>query len=96
VEKEDIDVALENGYLTISVGRKEENEEKENTQNTTVEENRNYYVRERKENIYSRTFEVGDGIDQEEIKAEYANGILTLTFKRPEVQKEEVKKIKID
>ncbi|MFW5781779.1 MAG: Hsp20/alpha crystallin family protein [Candidatus Muiribacteriaceae bacterium] len=98
VEKDDIDIALENGYLTISVGQQtEESGEKEQKENkTTVEENRNYYVKERKERIFSRTFEVGDGIDQEEIKAEYDNGILTLTFKRPQVQKEEVRKIKID
>jgi HSP20 family protein len=93
LKKEDIDITLENGYLTIRTNivkdQKSENNKKE-------DQNKNYLFKERAESNYSRTFEIGDGVSEEGIKAEFESGILTLTFQKPEIKKEEVKKIKID
>ncbi|MGM0607795.1 MAG: Hsp20/alpha crystallin family protein [Candidatus Muiribacteriota bacterium] len=106
VDKDDIEITLENGYLTIAAKNFDETEDschKENkkeaeseTKEPGIDRERNYFYKERKCGVFSRTFEVGEGIDQDEIKADYSNGILTLKFKRPEIKKNEVKKIKID
>lgn len=72
-EKEDINLTLENGYLTIQA-KKEEKEEDEK------------YVRRERVRSYSRSYYVGDAITEEDIKAKYKNGTLKLDLiKRKEV-----------
>ncbi|MCK9223596.1 MAG: Hsp20/alpha crystallin family protein [Candidatus Muirbacterium halophilum] len=93
MEKQDIDITLENGYLTIKTNVQKNNEIEENKKEL---ETRNYLFRERPNVNYSRTFEIGDGVSEEGIKAEFKNGILSLTFQKPQIKKEEVKKIQID
>ena len=66
-KKEEINVSLENGYLTVT-GKKEVKEEGENAK---------YLRREIKETC-ERSFYVGDGVKGEDIKAKYENGILEL------------------
>lgn len=70
-KKEDIHVDLEDGMLTISAERHSEYEEKDKKGN---------YVRcERSYGSYSRSFDT-TGIDTENIKGAYNNGVLTLTL----------------
>ncbi|NCC01654.1 MAG: Hsp20/alpha crystallin family protein [Clostridia bacterium] len=69
-KKEDINAKLEDGYLTVSastsLNKDEQNEESK------------YIRQERYTGSMSRSFYVGAGIRQEDIKAKYENGILTL------------------
>lgn len=68
VKKEDINISYDKGYLHISAIKKEETEQTDN------------YIR--KERFYgevTRTFYVGD-INEDHIKANYTDGILTLSF----------------
>lgn len=67
--KEDIDVDVENGMLTISATHSEQNDEKD--------EDGNYIRRERRFGSFSRSFNA-EGIDVQHIKANYNNGVLTL------------------
>lgn len=96
VKKEDIEITLENGYLTVKTSIFNKKKEEKTEQKEQVEENRNYYFTERVHSDYSRTFEIGEGVSEEGIKAEFESGVLRLTFQKPEIKKEEVKKIKID
>lgn len=85
-KKEDIKLELNNGYLTISAEKKQENEEGDN---------KKYLRRER---IYSkemRQFYVGD-IDIEEVKAEFKDGTLLVSVPKEEKEKETKKVINID
>jgi HSP20 family molecular chaperone IbpA len=84
-KKEDIELVLENGYLTITAKHEESDEEKD----------RRYYYKERRKSVVSRTFEVGEGITDEDISAKYENGILYVTLKKPEIKRNEMKKIEI-
>lgn len=77
--KEDIKAELNEGYLTISANRSYENEDKG--------ENGQYIRRERFSGSCSRTFYVGEGVKQEDIKARFENGILTLSFPKEEPKK---------
>ena len=88
-EKEDIKAQLKDGYLTITAQK--------NTSNDDKDEEGNYIRRERYCGKCSRSFYVGDSIKEEDIKANFNNGILELTFPKEVEQKaEEMKYISID
>lgn len=79
-EKENISVECNNGYITIAAEKKEIKEESEDKKFIRKER---YYGKAR------RTFYVGDVLE-EEIKAEFTNGILQIEI--PKVDKEKDKK----
>ena len=73
--KEDIDLDVKDGFLTISASREESGETKQG----------GYLCRERRSGSFSRSFNL-DGIQEEGITASYNNGVLELTLpKRQEV-----------
>ena len=81
--KEDLQVELKDGYLTVSANTNKEENEKD-------EEGR-YVRRERYTGVCKRTFYVGEALEQEDIKAAFENGVLTLVFPKekqvaPEVE----------
>ncbi len=78
--KEDIHADLKDGYLTIFGEHKEENEKKD--------DKGNYIRRERRYGNCSRSFFVGKEINEEDIKANFKNGILTLMVAKKEPTKE--------
>ena len=69
VDKENIKLELINDTLTISAEHKAETEEK----------SENYLRRERRVGSFSRSFYVPN-VKNEEVKAKYNNGILTITL----------------
>ncbi|KAF8179898.1 small heat shock protein [Pholiota molesta] len=72
VPKEDIQIDVQNGRLTVSA---------ETTESADREES-GYAVRERRFGKFARTLQLPQGIKDEEIKASMENGILTVTFPR--------------
>ena len=69
-KKEDINVQLDNGYLTIAASKSLEKED---------EHEKSHYIRqERYSGSMSRSFYVGNDVKQEEIHARYEDGILKL------------------
>ena len=84
-QKEDMTVELKDGYLTVNAEHKENKDEKD--------ENGKYIRRERYTGHCSRSFYVGEEVKQEDIKAKYENGVLTLDIpKQPEKPAVEEKK----
>ncbi len=90
-KKEDIQAELKDGYLTINASTSHQNDEKD-------EKSGKYIRRERYCGSCSRSFFVGEEVTQEEIKAKYENGILTLAIPKKEKRKpvEEKKYIAIE
>ncbi|PWJ20579.1 HSP20 family protein [Jannaschia seohaensis] len=82
---EDIDIKLSDG--TISV-RGEKSEEKK-------EEKEDYLVSERRYGAFHRTLSVPSGIDADGVKAEFANGVLTVTLPKTQEAKQKERKIKV-
>lgn len=76
-KKEDIKLQVEDGILTISAERKQETEEKK----------KNYHRVERIYGHFSRSFTLGDNVDQEHIDAKYDNGVLHVTLPKTEQPK---------
>lgn len=83
-EKENINLSLDNGYLNIQAKYSKNNEEKEEEK---------YIRRERFYGECSRSFYVGDKIKEEDIDAEFKNGILKIEIPKNE-QEEDVPEIK--
>ena len=82
-KKEEIHLDLENGYLTISTEKALENKE---------EKKGKVLRQERYSGTMSRSFYVGDSLTEEDIKAKYENGVLSLSIPKKEVQKVPEKK----
>ena len=79
--KDEIKASLDNGYLTISAAKGYDKEEKD-------KEGGHYIRKERYAGACQRSFYVGEGVKQEDIKAEFKHGILKLTVPKTEADKE--------
>ncbi len=80
IKKEDVKAELKDGYLTISASTAANNDEKDS--------NGRYIRRERRSGSFSRSFYIGSEVTQEEIKAKFENGILTMTVPKKEAKQE--------
>ena len=81
-KKDELD--LTDGYLTISASKGLDKDE---------EDKKGKYIRkERYAGSMSRSFYVGDGITEDDIKAKYENGILKLSIPKKEAKAVEQKK----
>lgn len=70
--KEDIHLELNDGYLNVSASRNSSKEEKDAKGNLIRQE--------RYSGSFSRSFYVGEGVQEEDIKASYDNGELKISF----------------
>ena len=82
VNPQDLDIHVENNILTIRGERKFENKVKEE----------NYLRVERAYGSFSRSFSLANSVNSEAIKADYQNGVLTLSIpKREEAKPKQIK-----
>lgn len=80
-DKKDITLSLDNGYLTVEAKR----EEKEESDN---------YVRRERNFSCRRSYYVGGGLTEEDVKAKYLNGTLFIDI--PKNKQKEITKKNID
>jgi len=85
VKKENIDINLENGVLTITAESKQETEEKDGER---------LLRQERRYGRYVRSLRLGNDIDGTKVKASYDDGVLEVTLPKAEASKP--KKIAVD
>ena len=85
VKKEDIDVTVHDGVLTINAETRYENEEKE--EGRVIRQERRY-------GKYVRSIRLGKDVDESHVKASYKDGVLELDL--PKVEEVKPKKISID
>lgn len=74
MNKEDIDISLDNGRLSISGERKFESEE----------EGKTFHRVETKYGSFNRSFQLPDNVDAESIKATYKSGLLNISIDKSE------------
>ena len=85
-DKKDINITLEDGYLTVKAKKVYTDEEKNNKGD--------YVRRERFTGTCSRSYYVGE-IDDQCIDAKFENGVLTLSFPKEKIVEENKKIINI-
>src|SRR4026209_1581293 len=69
MKPEDVEIMAENGVLTVRGEKRSERKEGDETR---------YQVIERTYGTFMRTFQLPQGIDEDQIKADFDNGVLTL------------------
>ena len=79
-KKEDVQAELKDGYLTIHASVNAKRDDKD--------EKGHYIRRERYSGTGSRSFFVGDDVTEEDIKAKFDNGVLTLSIPKVEPKEE--------
>ena len=84
-KKDELNIDLSNGYLTIQASKGLEKSEEDTDKNC-------YIRRERYSGMCNRCFYVGDAVTEDDIKAEFRHGILKMTIPKKDKAKIESKK----
>ena len=85
LSQEDIDVQLENGTMTLKGERKFEKDDKV----------KGYHRIERSYGAFARSFTLPDTVNPEGVRAEYAQGVLTITLPKKELAKPRAIKVNV-
>jgi len=80
--KKDFNITVDNRVLTISSEKEEEREEKEE----------NYTRREFSYSSFSRSFTLPEYVNEDDVKANYADGVLRLSVPKKTITQPKVKK----
>ncbi|WP_018237647.1 Hsp20/alpha crystallin family protein [Ensifer sp. BR816] len=85
MEEKDIEVAISSGTLTIRGEKQEEKEEK----------TKEYVLSERRYGSFQRAFRLPDGVDIDNIAANFAKGVLTVTLPKTAEAQQSERKIQV-
>ncbi len=85
INKENIDIKIQDNLLTLSVNQEENSENNKDS----------YLVRERRVRSLQRSFDVS-AVDADKISAKFENGLLALQLPKKELVKPESRKIDIE
>lgn len=86
MKKDDIKVDLSDGILTVSGERSDEREDKR----------KGYYLSERSYGAVRRSFRVPESVKNEDIKAGFKDGVLTLVMPRSEEAQKNARRINVE
>jgi HSP20 family protein len=86
VDMNDIHVEIENGTLTLKGERKFEKEQKD----------LGYHRIERSYGSFARYFSLPDTVEPDKVKADYKNGVLTVTLPKKEIAKPRSIKVQVE
>ncbi len=86
VSKDDIEITLDHGVLTLQAQRSDETEEKKKGK---------VIRRERRSGSFMRSFNVGSSATEADINAQFKDGVLTLTVPRMTDEPPTVRRIKV-
>ena len=92
VDAKNVGIQLENGTLTLKGERKfeqQKNGEEKNGQ-------KGFHRIERSYGSFVRAFSLPDTVDGEKVKADYKNGVLTITLPKKEVAKPKTINIEVN
>lgn len=85
IDQNDAEVLLEDDRLIIRGEKKEEREDKD----------RNYHLKERVQGAFSRTLPLPFAPDPNQVKAEFKNGVMTITIPKPQEVKQKQHRIDV-
>jgi HSP20 family protein len=85
-KKEDFKVTTNNGMLKISAETSSEHEEEKD----------DYTRKEFSRSSFSRSFSLPENIAEDEVKASYNDGLLSVTLKKTGATEKQAKQVKVD
>ena len=85
VDLKDVNIEMEHGTLTLRGERKFEKED----------QSKGYHRIERSYGQFVRCFSVPDTVDAEKVKADYKNGVLTVTLPKKEIAKPKTIRVEV-
>lgn len=91
IKKDDIQVELDNDFLTITAEIQEDKEEKDEE-----EKNERYHTSEFRYGKYQRTISFDAPIKTDESTAEYKDGLLTITIPKQKIEQTKPRKLEIN
>ena len=91
IKKENIDVELDNDFMTITAETHQEKEEEEHQDDN----NKHYHTSEFRYGKYMRTITFDQPIKCEDANAEYIDGVLTITIPKQKIETKQPKKLTI-
>ncbi len=91
IKKDNIEVEMDNDFMTISAETHEEKEEKQED-----EHNARYHTSEFRYGKYQRTISFDQPIKAEDATADYKDGILTVTVPKQKIEATKPKKLTIN
>ena len=86
LDPKDIDISMNNGYLTIKGEKKHEKEEKDE----------NYHLIEKSYGSFTRSVRLPREVQNDKITASFKNGVLRITLPKSEEAKKKEIKIKVE
>lgn len=86
LDPKDIDISMNNGYLTIKGEKKHEKEEKDE----------NYHLIEKSYGSFTRSVRLPREVQNDKIAASFKNGVLRITLPKSEEAKKKEIKIKVE
>ena len=86
VEEGDIQLSAENGVVTLKGEKKTEREEKGET----------WFFSERQYGSFSRSFRLPPDADEDKVKADLKNGVLTVTVPKAKAEEKKSRQVKIN
>ncbi|MGA8756859.1 MAG: Hsp20/alpha crystallin family protein [Stellaceae bacterium] len=87
IDQNDVEVLLEDDRLIIRGEKSEEREDED--------KNRNYHIRERVQGAFSRTLPLPFAPDPSQVKAEFKDGVMTITIPKPQEVKQKQHRIEV-
>ena len=90
VKKDDIEVELDNDFMTITAEIEEEKDEKEQK-----DKNAKYHTCEFRYGKYKRTISFDQPVRIEDTTADYKNGVLNITLPKQKITETKAKKLEI-
>lgn len=86
-DKDEIELSLKNGKLTINARHDQTTEEKQAGGSV---------LKERRYGSYFRSFDFGDNVAEQDVRADYENGVLAMTLPKRPTSEKKGQKIKIN
>lgn len=77
ISQDDVEISFENGVLTVRGEKREERKE---------EEEGRYHIIERTYGAFTRSFQLPQGVEDEQIEAEFDNGVLRVRIPKAAIQ----------
>lgn len=106
VSKDNIHVEVQNGQLSLRAEMRQESGDgqqgdpnqqgQQNSQNQQNQQNqRQYHTRERRYGYFQRTFPLPDNVDEEKIRCDFRDGVLTCHLPKSEPQQSQARQIPV-